>query len=80
MTKKEAMKILCEAAKNGDLIDNFVEALHKDTNIRITLSMSDIIINLEINDYELNLNTIQDFCENNGDMFQGHSLGELELF
>ena len=79
MTKQEAMKILCDAAKDGNLIGGFVEAIHVPTNTQITLSMSDIILNLEINDYELNLDTIQDFCGEDGDMFQGYSLGELEI-
>jgi len=71
VNKKETMKILCDAAKDDNLVDNFVDTIHKDTNIRITLSMSDIILNLEINNYKLNLDTIQDFCENNGDIVPG---------
>jgi hypothetical protein len=77
MTKQEALKVLCDSCQFSNY--ETVQALHEDTDTMVTISKFDIIVNLECNDYELDLDFIQDFSEENGDIFQGHSLSELFL-
>lgn len=77
MTKQEALKVLCDSCQFSNY--ETVMAVHEDTGTVISVSKFDIIVNLECNDYELNLDFIQDMCEENGEMFQGHSLSELFL-
>lgn len=70
MTKKEAVKILCDSDDSSSIWYCGDE--------RIILFKSDIINNIECNNYELNLDFIQDFCGTEVNLFQGHSLSELE--
>jgi len=74
MTKKEAMKILC----NGEY------ALGEIYSTVIEVTPLDIKENLESNDYELDLDWTQDLTQINPEtwdreLYQGHSLDEVEL-
>ena len=77
MTNQEALKILCDSCQ-FTRYEN-IQAIHKDTGTKLLISKFDIIINLEYNDYELDLDFIQDFNTDYGDMFQGYSLSEITL-
>ena len=74
MTKKEAMQILCDGEKYGEL-DDFI----------VIITPLDIKENLRSNDYELDLEYTQDLIRTKNhrrgdiELFQGHSLEEVEL-
>lgn len=74
MNNKEAMKILCgEESRTGKIDDYTVE-----------IFPIDIKTNLISNDYELDLDWDQDLTgvdltTGNCEMFQGHSLNEVEF-
>lgn len=72
MTEKEAMEILV----NGKEVYGGIE------NMPIIISPDDILFNIRMNDFELNLDFIQDFAgideDENICFFQGHCLREFE--
>ena len=74
MTNQEALKILCDGTNKFGKID--------ETTIEIT--PTNIRINLEDNNYKLNLNFIQDLmgidtATGNVELYQGHSLEEVSF-
>jgi hypothetical protein len=73
MTKIEALEILATGNSKMGLIDD----------AEIWVVDRDIASNLEQNGYELDLEYIQDFTRvyknGNCELFQGHSLSEIEL-
>lgn len=76
MGTKEAMQILCEGINKLGKIYG--------TNATVEITPTDIRTNLECNDYTLNLEWIQDFIRidkttRNAELYQGHSLGEVDF-
>ena len=69
MTSKEAMEILCDGEKIGEI-----------DGTKILVTFIDIRENLRCNDFELDLGYIQDltsYQNGNYEMYQGHSLEEV---
>jgi len=72
MTEKKALEILCTG---DDLYGSINDAT-------ICVGQADIISNLEMNDYSLDLEMTQDLAsikKGVWEMYQGHSLSEVEI-
>ena len=73
MTKKEALQILCFGTNQEAC------TLAENNGYKVLIYPEDVQRNLENNDYEINLDFIQDFITEDGQLYQGHSLGELKI-
>jgi hypothetical protein len=75
MTKAEALEIMAKGIKENPLCYTVCEC----DDVIVHIYPMDIVNNLECNGYELDLELIQDVNREDGDIFQGYSLSEMEV-